>query len=70
MPGNLHKNDIRTVGPPDDIMCKDCVFRDDGTVWSHPYTKSNCQQYPLPGTKPIRVLTKKESCPKYRKDIR
>lgn len=66
--GNLYDNlDWKAKIPSKDIVCKDCAFRDDGTVYSRPYTKGNCQKFPFPGIKPLGVLTRGESCPKYKK---
>lgn len=66
---NLHdSSDFTSVMPADDIQCKDCVFKDDGTVYSNDYRKGNCMQFPYPGLKPMGVLHKTKECPKYRKD--
>ena len=43
-------------------QCKDCVFRDDGTVWSNMYTKSSCQKYPYPKMKPAKVINNDGDC--------
>lgn len=44
-------------------QCEDCIFQDDGTVWSNHYTKSSCQKYPYPKMKPIGVIDNEENCP-------
>ncbi len=43
-------------------QCKDCAFRDDGTVWSNHYQKACCEIYQHPGFKPIGVMLNKEIC--------
>ena len=44
-------------------QCKDCIFRDDGTVWSNHYAKSSCQKYPYPKMKPVEVIDNESNCP-------
>lgn len=48
-------------------QCKDCIFRDDGTVWSNHYTKACCQIYKHPNIKPLDVINNKQSCVFYNK---
>ena len=43
-------------------QCKNCLFRDDGTVFSNDYRKSCCQMFPYPGFKPIGVINNAEPC--------
>ncbi|MGN0905682.1 MAG: hypothetical protein ACI4NM_00915 [Bullifex sp.] len=42
--------------------CKDCVYRDDGTIYSNRYDKGNCQKYPYPKMKPLDVIFKNAKC--------
>lgn len=66
--GNLANNsDWKAISPGEDIVCKDCIYRDDGTIYSKPYTKGSCQKFPYPRMKPLGVMTKGESCPQYKK---
>jgi hypothetical protein len=44
-------------------QCKNCNFKDDGTVWSNHYTKSCCQMYQYPKFKPLGVINNTEKCP-------
>lgn len=46
-------------------QCKDCIFRDDGTVWSNDYRKSCCQMYQYPNMKPLRVVNNTGICEYY-----
>ena len=48
--------------------CKNCLFRDDGTVWSNHYTKSSCMIYQYPNYKPINVINNKGTCEYYREE--
>lgn len=67
--GNLaDDSDFQAVSPPTDIVCKDCRFRNDGTIYSQPYTKGSCQKFPYPGIKPLGVMTRGEPCPEYKKE--
>ena len=50
-------------------QCKDCRFRDDGTVWSNHYTKCCCQIYPNPKIKPMEVIDNKKDCKYKQKEI-
>lgn len=43
-------------------QCKNCIFRDNGDVWSNHYTKSNCQMFKYPGLKPSEVINNKKIC--------
>lgn len=43
-------------------QCKDCTFRDDGTVWSNDFKKACCQKYPYPKVKPNDVINNKGDC--------
>ena len=51
-------------------QCKDCIFRDDGTVYSSHYTKSSCRMYPYPKFKPLAVMYGSEQCEFYEKEKR
>lgn len=65
--GNLHdSSDFSSKEPAEDIECKDCIFKDDGTVYSNDYRKGNCMQFPFPSMKPMGVLLKSRKCPKYK----
>lgn len=44
-------------------QCKECIFSDDGTIWSNHYTKSSCQKYPYPNMKPVEVIDNEDVCP-------
>ena len=46
-------------------MCKDCIFRDDGTVYSNDYRKCCCMIYPYPKMKPLRVINNTGLCEYY-----
>jgi hypothetical protein len=37
-------------------QCKDCIFRDDGTIYSNHYQKGCCRMYPYPKFKPNDVM--------------
>lgn len=52
----------------DDIICKDCAFRSDGTVWTNHHTKGSCQKYPYPQHKPMKILFNSAKCTYYKKD--
>lgn len=43
-------------------QCKNCIFRDNGDVWSNHYTKCNCQMFKYPGLKPIEVINNEKIC--------
>lgn len=43
-------------------QCKDCKFRDDGTIYSSDYRKGFCQKYPFPNIKPDGVMKNKIKC--------
>ena len=49
-------------------QCKDCAFRDDGTVWSNHYQKGCCEMYRYPAFKPSGVMLNTEFCEFYIKD--
>ena len=67
--GNLANNsDFRAVSPPDDIVCKDCRFKSDGTIYSSHHTKGSCQVFPFPRMKPLGVMTRGEPCPRYKRE--
>lgn len=44
------------------VQCKDCKWRDDGTVYSNDYRKSNCMMYPYPLFKPVSVMRNDGFC--------
>lgn len=48
-------------------QCKDCMYRDDGTVYSNDYRKACCQIYSHPLFKPIGVINGNEECEVYEK---
>lgn len=67
--GNLANNsDFMAISPGEDIVCKDCAFRNDGTIYSSHYTKGSCQKFPYPRMKPLGVMTKGDNCPEYKKE--
>ena len=67
--GNLSDNsDFKAVSPSNDIVCSDCAFKSDGTIYSSHYTKGSCQKFPYPRMKPLGVMNKGETCPHYRKE--
>lgn len=47
-------------------QCKDCVFRDGGTIYSDHYQKGCCAMFPYPQSKPRQVMLNEENC-EYRK---
>ena len=47
-------------------QCKDCVFRNDGTVYSNHYQKASCAMYPYPQFKPNEVAMNEGPC-KYKR---
>jgi hypothetical protein len=49
-------------------QCKNCIFRDDGTVYSNDYRKSCCRMYPYPKFKPISVMDGSERCEYYEQE--
>lgn len=49
-------------------LCKNCFFRDDGTVYSNDYKKSSCVMYPHPSFKPVGVIRSIEPCEFYIKE--
>lgn len=49
-------------------QCKDCVFRDDGTVYANHYTKSSCRMHRFPDHKPVGVIDGSEECEYYEKE--
>ncbi len=58
---------LRGETPSENIICKDCVYRSDGTIWSSHHTKASCQKFPYPQMKPHGVLWDGASCPKYKR---
>ena len=49
-------------------QCKNCIFRDDGTVYSNDYRKSSCRIYPYPQFKPLGVMNNTEQCEFYEQE--
>jgi hypothetical protein len=49
-------------------QCKDCLFWNDGTVYSNNYQKGSCAIYGYPDSKPIDVMLNKEKCEYYEKE--
>ena len=67
--GNLANNsDWKAISTGEDIVCKDCIYRDDGTIYSNPYTKGSCQKFPCPRMTPLEVMPNGESRPQYKKE--
>lgn len=61
-----------TTTPPDDIQCKDCIFRLQpvtvaGETMSR-HTYGNCKLYEPPQIKPHEVLWEKKPCEFYEKE--
>lgn len=50
-------------------QCKDCLFRNDGTVYSNDYRKGSCVMFPYPESKPLEVMHSTEACEFYEKEI-
>lgn len=46
-------------------QCKDCVFRNDGTIYSNNYQKGCCMIYEYPDVKPLGVIDNKTKCEFY-----
>lgn len=46
-------------------QCKDCVYRDNGDVWSNDYHKSYCMMYEHPERKPLEVINNTGNCEWY-----
>jgi hypothetical protein len=59
-----YKDDILTDNTALDKyrQCKNCVFRDDGTIYANHYQKASCAMYPYPLFKPNEVAMYKETC--------
>lgn len=59
-----HENEILTnnVALKHCTQCEDCIYRDDGTVWSNDFRKSSCMMYPYPAFKPSRVMQNTGFC--------
>ena len=51
-------------------QCKNCIFRDDGTVYSNDYRKSSCRMYPYPRFKPLAIMNNTENCEFYEQEKR
>ena len=49
-------------------QCKDCFFRDDGTVYTNDYRKCCCVMYPYPSHKPMGIMKNTETCEYYVKE--
>lgn len=64
---DIHKDEVFTDNSKIENckQCKDCLFRDDGTVWSNDYQKSCCQIYRYPNFKPLHVINNKGVCEYY-----
>lgn len=62
------EDELHVSYPSKDIVCKDCAFRDDGTIYTNDYTKGSCQKFPYPDMKPSSVLFKNAMCPCYKKE--
>lgn len=50
-------------------QCKDCIYQDDGTVYSNRYDKGCCQKFPHPKSKPIDVMMNRKEC-KYKLPVK
>lgn len=51
-------------------QCKDCIFRDDGTVYSNHYQKGCCRMFPYPRFKPNEVMLNQANCEYYEQEKR
>ena len=62
---DIHKDEVLSDNSQIEYckQCKMCKYRDDGTVWSNHYTKSNCQMFAYPKTKPLDVINNEGDCP-------
>jgi len=49
-------------------QCKNCYWRNDGTIYSSEHTKSCCVKYPYPRFKPVGVMNNLEKCNYYKLD--
>lgn len=49
-------------------QCKNCIFRDDGTVYSNHYQKGCCSMFPYPQFKPHEVVMNLVNCEFYEKE--
>lgn len=67
---DLHKEEVLSDNSQIENckQCKDCKYRDDGTVWSNHYTKSCCQMYKYPNFKPLEVIDNEDDCLFYEKE--
>lgn len=66
---NGDKDEILTTEQvSQNILCKDCQFKDDGTVYSNDYTKSCCQKFPYPDMKPESVYNADSKCDQFKKE--
>ena len=61
---DIHKDEVLTDNSKIEYckQCKDCIFRDDGTVYSNQYTKASCIMFPHPASKPLHVINNKGVC--------
>jgi hypothetical protein len=50
-------------------QCKNCLFKNDGTVWTSHYQKGACAIYPYPESKPTDVMLNRETCEFYEKEV-
>lgn len=62
------EDELHVAFPQEDIECKTCENKNDGTIYSNDYTKASCQEFPYPQVKPLEVLFKGAHCPKYRRE--
>lgn len=49
-------------------QCKNCIFRDGGTVYSNHYQKGCCRMYPYPQFKSYEVMMNQVQCEYYEKE--
>lgn len=60
------EDDFAPVFPSNDIICKDCVFKDAGIMG---FKNANCQVYtPEIADKPLDILFKDAKCKYYMKE--
>jgi len=62
------EDELHVVYPKDDICCRTCAFKNDGTIYANDYHKGSCQKFPYPMVKPMDVLFKNAMCNEYRKE--
>lgn len=48
-------------------QCENCIYWNNGDVWSNKFIKASCQMFPHPRMKPLGVINNTEAC-SYRKE--